>query len=280
MFYEYPIFKSLAYKQIRMPVENEPILNLEQAKRYFLIMGCSGFHMFREHPDKYDAYKALVSAELESKWTKEEFERRVTETLFTPRQEIGEWYHWKIASIIQQDHGDFYLETILKLTGDIKQIIPPDQLRFVLDAIVGTDGSPAHGGLIDLSCEWGRLDLAQQYIAYAKHLISQVKENNISLLQSRGYLVDVIEHYRIEESAAYLNQLREEDNIDLFNYYTKGVEDEKTAAFAMWKLGNHYLEGKGCEKNNDLAIFWLTKAADRGHPLAKEDLLSLQSRLR
>ena len=100
------------------------------------------------------------------------------------------------------------------------------------------------------------------------------------MLQSRGYLVDVIEHYRIEESAAYLNQLREEDNIDLFNYYKKGVEDEKTDAFAMWKLGNHYLEGKGCEKNNDLAIIWLTKAADRGHPLAKEDLLSLQSRLR
>ena len=279
MFYEYPIFKSLAYKQIRMPVENEPILNLEQAKRFFIKMGCSHFHMVREYPDKYNAYKAFVSDELESKWTKEEFERRVAETLFTPRQEIGEWYHWKIASIIQQDHGDFYLETILKLTADIKEIIPPDQLKYMLSAIVGTDGSPAHGGLIDKSCQLGRLDLAQQYIAYAKHFISQAEESNISFFFKKGYLVDVIEHYGLKESAAYLNQLREEDNIQLFNHYKKGVEDEKTAAFAMWKLGNHYLEGKGCEKNNDLAIFWLTKAADRGHPLAKEDLLSFQSRL-
>ena len=53
-----------------MTIDTE-IKTLEQAKRYFISMGCSGFHMMRENPQRFNEYKALdLDPNIESEWIK------------------------------------------------------------------------------------------------------------------------------------------------------------------------------------------------------------------
>ena len=52
-----------------MAIENGQILNLEQAKHYFIAMGCSHFHLAREDFQRRDEYYALnISSETEKEW--------------------------------------------------------------------------------------------------------------------------------------------------------------------------------------------------------------------
>ena len=49
-------------------------MTIEEAKEYFISMGCSGMNMSRGDPDKYAQYKALnISASLEKQWVTESF---------------------------------------------------------------------------------------------------------------------------------------------------------------------------------------------------------------
>ena len=60
-----------------MNFTNEPINNIEQARKYFIAMGCSHFHMTREYPQRAKEYIELdIDPEIESKWRKEEFEKK------------------------------------------------------------------------------------------------------------------------------------------------------------------------------------------------------------
>ena len=45
---------------------------------------------------------------------------------------------------------------------------------------------------------------------------------------------------------------------------------------AQCSLGEHYLNGQGCETNRELAIYWLTQAANHGDIEASNKLVSLQ----
>ena len=52
----------------------EPIVTVEQAKEYFMKMGCSHFHMAREFPQRYEEYKQLeITKQVEINWILERF---------------------------------------------------------------------------------------------------------------------------------------------------------------------------------------------------------------
>lgn len=48
------------------------------------------------------------------------------------------------------------------------------------------------------------------------------------------------------------------------------------SAFAQYDLATHYLNGRGCETNRDLAIYWLKVAATNGDMAASNKLASLK----
>ena len=59
-----------------MTTDNE-IKTLEQAKRYFISMGCSHFHLDREDFDRAKEYRSLkISSAIESAWRQEEFDNQ------------------------------------------------------------------------------------------------------------------------------------------------------------------------------------------------------------
>ena len=124
-----------------MKEHDEPILNLEQAKRYFMLMGCSHFHLNREDLQRAEEYRALnISEELESHWRKEHFERRLSEINENISEELG-WRYFYLKDMMGKD--DFYVEKMMELTDKIVSFLPDNQITYILDAIIGNDASKA-----------------------------------------------------------------------------------------------------------------------------------------
>lgn len=240
-----------------MSLVDEPIHNLEQAKRYFIAMGCSHFHLSRESFQRRDEYYALnISEDIEKKWRQEEVEHRLAEFPFNEPEKIGFSYS-SLKDMIECD--SYNLESMLTLANDFYNVLPPDQIPIVLNVIIGNNGSLTRGGLIEKACKIGRSDLAQRYIVCAKNFIGKAEDNNITILFMRGYLVDVIKALKLKEEDTYLNLLREKDNIENFKYYKQGAEAGNV--FSMRMLAEHYKKGKGCDIDSAQAKYWLTQAA-------------------
>lgn len=122
------------------------IKTLEQAKRYFVSMGCSHFHMSREHPQRFKEYRALtIDPSIESEWIREEFESRFTNFQTIPPKDYG-WYFRSLDDLIERK--EFYLEKLLELVMKIQDRIPFDQIEYLLSTIIGNNGTKSKGGLI------------------------------------------------------------------------------------------------------------------------------------
>jgi hypothetical protein len=225
--------------------KNKPILNIEQAKRYFISMGCSHFHLSREDYQRADEYYALkISSYLESQWRKEAFEGILSKISSADPENCGRVY-FSLKNMIEQN--DFYLEKMAELTDKIIDFLPTDQMQYVLSAIIGNNGSKARGGLIQETFEFKRLDLTNKFVSHAKVLLERAEAEKVSLVFVRSYLADVIEYFKLKEDKAYLNQLRKKDNVDSFQYYKKGAEEGNK--FSMIRLAEYYRKGIGCNKD-------------------------------
>lgn len=258
-----------------MSIENEPIKNLEQAKHYFIAMGCNHFNLDRENFQRRDEYYALkISKDTEKKWRQQEVENRLIEFPFSEPEKIG-FYYSSLKDIIECD--SYQLESMIKLTNDFIDILPPNQIQLVLSAIIGNNGSLTRGGLIEKACKTGLSDLAQQFIVCTKTLLEKAEKNNISILWLRGYLVDAIKTLGLKEKDAYLNILREKDDVENFKYYQRGAKEGNI--FSMRMLAKHYKDGQGCKRDNSQAIYWLELAANSGNDMAKKELIELKNAL-
>lgn len=235
---------------------NEPIKNIEQAKRYFISMGCSHFHLSRENIQRADEYRALkISSKLESEWIKEEFEYRIENFNSLDPKEFG----WSISSLAHMiEREEFYLEKLFELINKIQMLLPPDQIGNVLSTIIGTNGTKSRGGLIQKSYQMKRHDLANKFLAQTKLLLKMAEDNSITLTFIRGYLVDVIDSLGIEESKEFLIQLRDKDYSENFKYFKEGAEGGNK--YSMKMLSDYYFEGKGCQVNIEKAKIWELKS--------------------
>ncbi|HQE34857.1 MAG TPA: hypothetical protein PLQ70_09345, partial [Flavobacterium alvei] len=91
---------------------DNPIKNLEQAKAFFVSMGCSGFHMMRENHLKYDEYRALeIDPSIESEWIKEVFEKKLEKFNTISPNDYG-WQLDNLASLINRKES--HLEKLLE----------------------------------------------------------------------------------------------------------------------------------------------------------------------
>ena len=235
---------------------SEEIRNIEQARRYFISMGCSHFHLCRENFQRRDEYYALkISTDLESEWRKEEFEKRVENFHTNEQKDLG-WKFSSLASIIERK--EFYLEKLLELSSQILVHLQSDQIWNILSTIIGNNGSKSRGGLIQKSYDLKRDDLANKFCIQAKLLLKIADDNSITLTFIRGYFLDVIDYYGIKESKEYLVDLWHKDNSDNFKYFKKRAEEGNK--YSMKMLSEYYLAGKGCSMSLEKAKYWELKA--------------------
>lgn len=239
-----------------MDFTNEPINDIEQAKKYFIAMGCSHFHMTREYPQRAKEYIALdIDPEIESEWRKEEFEKKLGNFQTIKPSEYGAYLR-NLDSMIERK--EFYLERLFELVIKIQEKLPNEQIGFILSTIIGNNGTKSKGGLIQKSYDLKRKDLAEKFYTQVKLLFKIASDNSIKLTFAYGNLIDVIEHYKIIESVDYLLKLREKNDTESFEYFKTGAEEGNK--YSMNKLSDCYREGKGCEMNIEKAKFWKLKA--------------------
>lgn len=63
----------LGILKVKKSMFTEPIRSVEQAKEYFISMGCSHFHMVREYPERYEEYRRLnITKQTETEWRTEQ----------------------------------------------------------------------------------------------------------------------------------------------------------------------------------------------------------------
>jgi hypothetical protein len=242
-----------------MTFKNEPINDLEQARKYFIAMGCSHFHMTREYPQRAKEYRELdIDPEIESEWIKEEFEKKLEDFHTIQPSEYGSYLR-SLDSMIERKA--FYLERLFELVINIQEKLPFEQIEYILSTIIGNNGTKPKGGLIQKSYDLKRKDLAEKFYNEAKLLFKVAANNSIKLTFAYGNLLDVIEYFKIEESNEYLIKLREKNDTESFEYYKTGAEEGNK--YSMKKLSECYQEGKGCEMNAEKATFWELKTNQR-----------------
>lgn len=240
-----------------MIVDTE-IKTLEQAKRYFISMDCSRFHMMREYPQRFDEYKALdIDPSIESEWIKEQFENKIENFNTIPIKEYGNFLR-SLDSMIERD--EFYLEKLFDLVTKIQDTIPLEQIEYVLLTIVGNNGTKSKGGLIEQSYDLKRIDLANKFYTQAKLLLKKAEENSVTLTSIRGYLIDVIEYFKIKENKDFFNDLRDKSYLDHFNYFKEGADEGNR--YSMKMLSDCYRKGKGCTRDRGKAKYWKQKAKE------------------
>lgn len=238
-----------------MTTDNE-IRNIEQAKNYFISMGCSHFHLDREDFKRANEYRSFnISSTTESLWRQEAFENKLENFHAILPNDYG-WYFRGLCDMIERK--DFYLEKIIELMNKIQERLPNDLIEIIMSTIIGTNGTKQKGGLIQMSFELNRKDLADKFYNKSRELLKKAEDNSVILSSVRSNLIDVVEYYGLEDNNEFLIDLRNKNYSDLFRNFKDGAEEGNK--YSMRMLSKCYQEGKGCEIDMVKANYWVQKA--------------------
>ena len=237
-----------------MTTDNE-IKTFEQAKRYFISMGCSHFHLDREDFDRAKEYRSLkISSATESAWRQEEFDKQYLNFFNNNKSELGSAF-FSLAYITETT--EYYLQRLSDLAIQIIDKISDEQIRIVLSTIVGNDSTNTHGGLIQKAYGIKRKDLRDNFITCALALIDKADQQNVDITFLRSNLADIIYHFKLTELNDTAIKLRQKDDIHALKYYENGAMEGNK--FAMNMLSKYYREGKGCKIDKEKANYWEEK---------------------
>ncbi len=241
-----------------MTTDNDEIKTLEQAKRYFISMGCSHFHLDREDFDRAKEYRSLkISSATESLWRQEEFDRQLSNFPNTDKDNFGFAYS-SLAYI--SETTDYYLQHLNELANRILKDLSGRQINYCLISVIGNDSTNTHGGLIQKANSIQRHDLRGHFISIALSLIDQAEKEHLDITFLRGNLADIIEHYKIIDLKEPALRLRTKGAEEGFKYYELGANEGNI--FSMNMLAKYFREGKGCKTDVDKARYWEQKAKE------------------
>lgn len=249
-----------------------PIKNTEQAKKYFLSMGCSHFHMSRESFDRYDEYCTFqISDETENMWRREQIEKEFCNFPYEDPIVMASAFSNISAMIFVEKN---YLNKLVLLAKEISDNIPIQQINVFLGDIIGRNATKTHGGLIQLAMSQDHKDIAIQLSNICLKLFGKISSSGEECVSLRGYYVDVAQAFNLDINKSILKRLLNEDEEVSYHYYLDGAKSGNI--FSMYKAGVYALEGKGCDVDLEIAKYWLEKAASNGHEDAKRALRKIK----
>ncbi len=149
------------------------ILSFADAKKYFLSMGCSHFHMAREDYDLYDDYRALnIAEETERKWTGEQIDEIML--LLTRGESAQEelWaMHSRLSDLVIEGGFKDKLEPLYEATSLVGPTLPKFDRLLMAEAIVGREEMEMRSGLIFKCHDSGLQPLAERFVRLAEKLV-------------------------------------------------------------------------------------------------------------
>lgn len=128
---------------------NTPIMTSDDAKAYYMGMGCSHFHMQRQSEQRYQEYRRLaISKETEDEWKREAFDMLANAVL--QEKDVKQiWYQHSIMIDIAQMLKDIktYLR-LLEVTQAMLMRLPKADYPIVAANLMGRTDVSLHQGFI------------------------------------------------------------------------------------------------------------------------------------
>jgi hypothetical protein len=155
---------------------DEPIITVAQAKKFFMTMGCSGFHMSREYPERYDEYKKLnIPIELETEWRQEQVDTHMTEIMEANDSSRLWMIHSHMAELVKELRTQDVLVKMLKATQFIRDKVPLADKVIVSETINGRQDRRYRSGLIYLAYDLNSPSAAKAFAELSSHLAVYVE---------------------------------------------------------------------------------------------------------
>lgn len=158
-----------------MSAFNIPLKTLEDAHRFFQAVGCSHLHMAREFPERYAEYRLLgVSEAVERVWRRAEIlltEAKLADDNCSPKDYWA--FHSNLQALVSAQKDPAHLPKIHELTTRIAANAHSDDALVLAETILGRGPREARPGLIYLSYDLGRKDLAATFAELALALCAK-----------------------------------------------------------------------------------------------------------
>ena len=158
-------------------------MTINEAKEFFISMGCSAFHMSREYPDKYTQYQALnISVFLEKKWTMESLSDKCDNALKEQWSEPFWRLHSQCAEYMRELKSTDYYSKMLKLTRFVSAKEMSGHRVIIAETINGRRDNKYRDGLIYGSYDFVMVEEAKEFARIALWIADNDSEpvpNNI-----------------------------------------------------------------------------------------------------
>ena len=146
---------------------DKPIKTIQQAKEFFMAMGCSGFHMDREHPERYSEYKKLnISTQTEKEWIQEQFSKYYDQIMEASDANSLWILHSAMERLLASISSQVALSKMLNATRFIRDKVPLGDRIMVAETI---NGEKYRQGLIYLAYDWNNIPAAQEFAELSMH---------------------------------------------------------------------------------------------------------------
>jgi hypothetical protein len=157
-------------------VSNEPITTAEQAKKFFVSMGCSGFHMFREYPERYEEYKKLAISEYqENEWRLEQIDAYLRDIMVTKNNSELWYMHSEMAELVEVVKTSEALEKMLMATHHMRDTVPFEDRVIVAETINGRRDRKYRSGLIYLAYDLQSPSIAKGFVELSLYFSNNVE---------------------------------------------------------------------------------------------------------
>jgi hypothetical protein len=158
---------------------DEPIKTIQQAKEFYKAMGCSGFHMYREYPERYREYQRLhISKQTEIEWEKEEFDRYYVSIMDNTNPSSLWMIHSSMESLLYSLKSETTLMKMLEVTQFMRDKVPLNERVIVAETINGRTVRKARMGLIYLAYDWNNIPVAKAFIELSLHFSAYYDEQD------------------------------------------------------------------------------------------------------
>jgi hypothetical protein len=158
-----------------MELYDTPIRTLEDARRYFQAMGCSGFHMCREYPDRYEEFRRMgISEEQQRVWAQESVAKGLARLRSGELASKDLWsVHLHLSDIVRAWVLPQFLEEVYEVTCVMEPALPLRDRMLVAETIAGRQELRQREGYIFQSYDAGKPELAAQFAKLALRLVKE-----------------------------------------------------------------------------------------------------------
>ena len=152
-------------------------MTINEAKEFFISMGCSEFHMCREYPNKYTEYQALgISTSLEQQWTMESFINEYDKVLNEQYSESLWCWHSACTDYMHMLNSKDYYNKMLSLTRFVASKEVDGNKVVIAETINGRRDNKFRNGLIYGSYDCGMAEEAKEFAKIALWLAENDNE--------------------------------------------------------------------------------------------------------